>query len=73
MKKQVLHKVSNSSIRSQGEALLGLQINLRVTSDQLKELIAVSSIIFADQNFMTTLELEGLTMIPHCLCKGVQR
>lgn len=69
MDKQVIHKLNNSGFRSYCEALLALKTNLRVTSDQLQGLIALCTVIFSDENFIRTLQLEGVTTVPECLLR----
>lgn len=67
MSRIIIHKLSNSSIKSYGDALLALRINLRVTLDQLQELTALLRLILSDEHFVTTMEVEGFTAFPEWL------
>jgi hypothetical protein len=73
MKRVTVQRRAKSSTKSYSEALIGLRINLRVTSGRLEEFMALLKLIFSDENFITLLEVERFITMPNCVARRLDQ
>jgi hypothetical protein len=69
VKRPVTLKLATPASKVHHEALSALGANLSLARGRLQDLIALMKVVFSDENLITALEVEGLTMIPSCLVK----